>query len=270
VDCGTYIEKYLSAHVDGELSADELRAAEEHLAGCANCRARFAEERAVKSLMRERARMLRTPVMVRGSILAALDAADSAERTRDRSASADRGGHSALRRARVWIPIAIAAAALFAFVMLRGGSTPAHAIPPFDIAIDNYSQFADHFEPNVKSDSPADISDAYLDHQLPGFLWNFQPSGYKLIGGRLDHLRDGSPVAYTIYRGDTGTILCTYMKAHGFEPPPGAIRVIGGHNYYEYKGYRICLSYPHGGFICVLVSRRAMNQFVQDIVASEP
>ncbi len=272
MDCGTYIEKYLSAHVDGELSADELRAAEEHLAGCANCRARYAEERAVKTLTRERAQMLRMPAMVRGSILAALDAADSAERARDRSQSSDRDGRrrSAMRRARLWIPVALAAAAMFAFVMIRSGSTPAHAIPPFDVAIDNYSQFADHFEPNVKSNSPADISDAYLDHQLPGFLWNFQPSGYKLIGGRLDHLRDGSPVAFTIYRGDTGTILCTYMKARGFEPPSGATRVIGGHNYYDYRGYRICLSYPHGGFICVLVSRRAMNEFVQDIVASEP
>ncbi|MGA9722797.1 MAG: zf-HC2 domain-containing protein, partial [Candidatus Binatus sp.] len=68
MDCATYIEKYLSAHVDGELSASELREAEEHLAGCVNCRARFAEERAVKTLLRERAEMRRTPAMVRGSI----------------------------------------------------------------------------------------------------------------------------------------------------------------------------------------------------------
>jgi anti-sigma factor RsiW len=271
VDCGTYIEKYLSAHVDGELGADELRAAEEHLAGCANCRARYAEERAVKALMRERAQMLRTPAMIRGSILAALDAEDSAQRARDRSRSVG-GEHRkpVLRRAAVWAPLALAAAAVIAFVMMRGASTPAHAITPFDIATDNYSHFAAHFEPNVKSNSPADISDAYLDHQLPGFLWNFQPSGYKLIGGRLDRLQDGSPIAFTVYRGDNGTILCTYMKAHGFGPPPGATRVIGGHTYYQYKGYSVCLSYPHGGFMCVLVSRRSMNDFVQDIVASEP
>lgn len=271
MDCGTYIEKYLSAHVDGELNADELRAAEEHLAGCANCRARFAEERAVKTLMRERAQMLRTPAMVRGSILAALDAADSAERAREQFRREHNGQRNpALRRARVWAPIALAAAAVIAFVMIRGGATPAHAIPPFDIAIDNYSHFATHFEPNVKSTSPADISDAYLDHQLPGFLWNFQPSGYKLIGGRLDRLRDGSPIAFTVYRGENGTILCTYMQAHGFGPPPGATRVMGGHNYYQYKGYSICLSYPHGGFMCVLVSHRSMDEFVQDIMASEP
>ena len=270
MDCGTYIEKYLSAHVDGELSADELRAAEEHLAGCANCRARFAEERAVKSLMRERARMLRAPAMVRGSILAALDAADSAER-RDRTAGADRSGRSALRRVGLWIPVALAAAAVFAFVMFRGGSmTPAHAITPFDVAVDHYAQFAAHFEPTVKSNAPPDISAAYMGNHLPGLLWNLQPSGYKLVGGRIEHLRDGSPVAFTFYRGDAGTILCTFMRAQAFDPPPGAVHAMGEHNYYVYKGYSICLSYPYNGFICVLVSHRTMNDFVQDIAASEP
>jgi hypothetical protein len=154
--------------------------------------------------------------------------------------------------------------------MLRGGSTPAHAIPPFDVAIDNYSQFAEHFEPNIKSNSPADISDAYMVHKLPGFLWNFQPSGYRLIGGRVDHLPDGRPVSFTFYRGDNGTILCTFMEAPRFDPPPRPIRVMGEHNYYDYRGYRICLSYPRGGFICILTTRRTMDEFIQDIIASKP
>ncbi|MGA6974796.1 MAG: zf-HC2 domain-containing protein, partial [Candidatus Binatus sp.] len=65
MDHNPYIEHYLSAHVDGELSAAELRDAEEHLAGCVNCRARFAEERAVKTLLRERAELRRIPPQVR-------------------------------------------------------------------------------------------------------------------------------------------------------------------------------------------------------------
>jgi hypothetical protein len=285
VDCTTYIEKYLSAHVDGELSGEELRAAEEHLAGCVNCRARFAEERAVKALLRERAAMLRTPTMVRGSILAALDAIDSADapkgatRGRDRSGGADRGGWLTMRRARIWVPATLAAMLVFAFVILHGGSgtTPAQAIPPFDVAIDNYKQFVDHFEPNIKSNAPADISDAYMEHELPGFVWNFQRVGYKLIGGRVDHLTDGTPVAYTFYRGDNGTILCTYMKSHGLQPPPGELQqpdqpsgYAGEHHYYQYKGYRVCLSYPRSGCICILVTRQPMQEFIQDIVDSQP
>jgi hypothetical protein len=286
VDCKTYIEKYLSAHVDGELSADELREAEEHLAGCDNCRARFAEERAVKALLRERAELRRTPPTVRGSILAALDAIDSADakqaagRGMDRSASADRGGLLSMRRARVWAPIAIAAVAVFAFVILHGGrgTTPAQAIPPFDLAINNYAQFVEHFEPNVKANSPADLSDTYMEHQLPGFVWDFRQRGYKMVGARMDRLPDGTPVAYTFYRGDPGTILCTYMKSHGLQPPPGEAQdlgvdtnVYGGeHHYYQYKGYSVCLSYPRTGCICILVSQHPMKQFVQDIVNSTP
>jgi Putative zinc-finger len=278
VDCDTYIEKYLSAHVDGELSAAELREVEEHLAGCVNCRARFAEERAVKALLRERAAMRRTPSMVRGSILAALDAIDTADasggaRDRgDRSASAHRGGLPSIRRARVWIPTAMAAVAVFAFVMLHGvgGPAPAHAVVPFDVAIDHYQHFVDRFEPNVKSALPADLSDAYMDHQLPGFLWNFQHRGYKLMGGRIDRLQDGTSVAYTFYRGDTGAILCTFMMSHGLQPPDGEVQETGIHHYYQYKGYSICLSYPPGGCICILVSKRPMKEFVQDIAESAP
>ena len=277
MDCNTYIEKYLSAHVDGELTPAELREVEEHLAGCVNCRARFAEERAVKALLRERAAMRRTPPVVRGSILAALDAIDSSD-----SANAARGGRNSpagagrfsVRRAGLWagVPVAIAAVAVFAFVILHGGKGPdnAHAIPPFDIAIDHYDHFDQHFEPNVNSASPAELSGAYMDHQLPGFLWNFQHDGYKLRGGRIDRLADGTSVAYTFYQGGTRSILCTFMKSHGFQPPDGQVQEMDGHRCYRYKGYSICLSYPPGGFICILVSHRPMKEFMQDIADSEP
>jgi putative zinc finger protein len=277
VDCETYIDKYLSAQVDGELSAAELRDAEAHLLGCVNCRARFAEERAVKTLMRERAAIRRTPPMVRGSILAALDAIDRADaskadaREHDRSASADRAPLLSIRRARVWMPVALAAVAVFAFVILHGGGpTPAHAVPPFDVAIDHYDHFVDHFEPNVNSASPAELSGAYMDHQLPGFLWNFQHAGYKLRGGRIDRLADGTSVAYTFYQGDTGSVLCTFMKSHGFQAPDGEVQEMNGHRCYRYKGYSVCLSYPPGGFICILVSHRPMKEFLQDVMDAEP
>ena len=65
-------------------------------------------------------------------------------------------------------------------------------------------------------------------------------------------------------------LITEMMEARGFEPPPGPVRVIGNHNYYDYRGYRLCLSYPHGDFICILTTRRTMNQFIQDILASEP
>jgi hypothetical protein len=170
----------------------------------------------------------------------------------------------------------MAAAALFAFIMIHGNVQQAHAFSPFDVAIDNYKQFADHFEPNIKSTAPADISDAYMEQKLPGFVWNFQRVGYKLVGGWVDHLSDGTPVSYTFYRGRSGTILCTYMKSHGVQPPPGESEqpdepnYAVEHHYYNYKGYNVCLSYPRSGCICILVTRRPMQEFVEAVIDSGP
>ena len=50
----------------------------------------------------------------------------------------------------------------------------------------------------------------------------------------------------------------------------GETQEISGHHCYRYKGYSVCLSYPHGDFICILVSRRPMKEFMQDIADSEP
>ena len=44
----------------------------------------------------------------------------------------------------------------------------------------------------------------------------------------------------------------------------------GEHHYYQYRGYSVCLSYPRGGFICILVSQRPMKEFVQDVIESAP
>jgi anti-sigma factor RsiW len=290
MNCNDYIENYLAAHIDGELNSAETIAVEQHLRGCDRCRLAHAEARAVKALVSERARRYETPKQVRGSILAALDAVDSASRSRERPSEIDRTGQvgrnghpqrvgppdarrtgfSILRRARVWVPTAVAAVAVFAFVIFHGGGVPpAGAVPAFDSAIARYENFNAHFVPNVPSASPADISDAYLGHNMPGMLWNLQPSGYRLVGGRLDRLSDGSLAAFTFYRGEGGSILCAFMKAHGMQMPDGATQTVAGHNYYVYKGYRICLSYyPRGGFISVLVSRNQMPYFVQDILGS--
>src|SRR4051794_10506813 len=98
--CTTYIDKYLSAHVDGELNTVEAAAVEQHLKGCASCRMMHAEERAVKALVSERAERFQTPVQVRGSILAALDAVDEARSGRHGSAPrAEHARHPILRSA---------------------------------------------------------------------------------------------------------------------------------------------------------------------------
>ncbi|HEY6419727.1 MAG TPA: zf-HC2 domain-containing protein [Candidatus Binataceae bacterium] len=269
MDCGTYIDNFLAAHVDGELEGEDKRRADQHVAGCANCRAELEEQRALKALLRERAGMLRTPAPVRVSLRAALDSADAGARVEARPPAAAQRPSRRLRSARIWAPIAVAAAAVLAIILVHNRQPAFASIPEFDMAVASFATFERHFEPNVGSATPADVSDAYLIHNMPGYIWNFWPSGYRLVGGRIDRLPDGRPVAYTFYRGERGDILCTYVKAPLIEPV-GA-RAVGSHAYYQYKGYSICLSYyPNSGYLCILVSPRPLNQFVQDIADSSP
>ena len=72
------------------------------------------------------------------------------------------------------------------------------------------------------------------------------------------------------------------MHLHEFDglqvPPrgelqqPGSIYRLwrGEHHYYQYKGYRVCLSYPRSGCICILVTVQPMPEFIQDIIDSQP
>ena len=284
MDCGTYIEQFLSAHADGELTGDELRAAEEHVAGCAECRERLKEERALKQILHEHLGALKTPTQVREQIRVAL-AHEQANESLAGPGPVVRGAwQSKWLRPRVWIPGAIAALLVIGLTTLSTFSPPRHpaaqpdqaleeafstdSVPLFDQAVRHLQGFEKKFEPNVPSGSPADISDAYLGHKMPGYLWNFGPSGFQLAGGRLERLPDGDLVAYTFYRGDKGGILCTYEHFQGTFPT-GPIHESQQHSYYVYKGYSICVSkYPRGDFVCILVSHRPLDEFMQTIADS--
>jgi hypothetical protein len=284
VDCGTYIEHFLSAHADGELIGEELQAAEEHIGGCAGCRELLLEERALKQTLREHLGALKTPAQVRERIRLALDHEQASESAPQPTPAVRGAARSKWLRPRVWVPAAIAALLVVGLTRLSMLSPPKHpaaqpdqaleeafstdSVPLFDQAVRHLEGFEKKFEPNVPSGSPADISDAYLGHKMPGYLWNFGPSGFQLAGGRLESLPNGDLSAYTFYRGDKGGILCTYEHFQG-ALPTGPIHETQEHSYYVYKGYSICVSkYPRGDFICILIAHRPIDEFMQTIADS--
>ncbi|MBZ5526500.1 MAG: zf-HC2 domain-containing protein [Acidobacteriia bacterium] len=59
MNCGK-MEKYILGYVDGRLEARELRKAEAHLAGCAECGRRVTEFRAVSGLLEEMPKIMPT------------------------------------------------------------------------------------------------------------------------------------------------------------------------------------------------------------------
>ncbi len=261
MDCETYIDNFLSAHADGELGADDLKAAQEHVAGCANCRAALEEERALKDAISRHASM-KAPGAMRDRISAALDM-EAGVPVRAPTPRPSRF------RARIWIPVAIAAALIIAFISVRMRSSGLPPVAPFDVAVAHFDKFRNHFTPNVPSTSRAQISDAYIDHQMPGYLWNFHKQGFDLIGGRIEKLSDGSTATFTMYMSVTGPILCARMHAPGMQRPPAPYATVGDHYFYEYRGNAVCLTMiPNSDVICVIVQHGPVSGLISIIDSS--
>lgn len=161
MNCEEYINKFLSAHADGELTPEEERTVVRHLGsgvddGCAACRARLAEERLLKALIKRQVAAVHAPQDLRVQIDRALDRID-------RGAISGRIGIAAvaeLRRPRTWIPLA-AAAMLLVVVAAGGGLSWIHgggpsggvsALSAGDAlyqAVYSYETFETAFRPNV-------------------------------------------------------------------------------------------------------------------------
>jgi hypothetical protein len=279
VNCEEYIANYLSAHADGELTPEERRAAERHLGsgpadGCAACRKRLAEERALKTLVRRQAAKLTAPAELQARINAALDRLDQ-------GSAPQRAGVAVLRelrRPRTWAPLA--AAAMLFVVLLAGGVLPGmrrasrqslhegtSAIPAseaLDEAVYSYETFETAFRPNVPSASLSAITMAYGSAAMPDQMWNFQFAGYGVVGGRIDRLPNGDSVTYTLYHGRNSDILFTCYRANDFAVPPGAVSKFHGHLLYRYKGYSVAVL-QRGGFTYVLTTSEPLGDLRRDI-----
>ncbi len=279
MDHRDYIENLLSAHADGELRGAELREAEQHVAGCEQCRRRLEQDRELKALVHKHLAPVAVPAALRRAVLDALEleasgGAGSATRAASRPRSLN-----ALRRPAVWIPMSVAACLALAFIAVRSftpGEQGAQIAVnqaggvDFDLAIERYESFDRHFDPNVPSDSFGQISDAFMDAHMPGFIWNFNPAGLQLAGGRLEKLPDGRAVTYTFYKGGGSAILCTRYHVSGDNPPPAPVHEIEGHLFYSYRGYSICYSYtPIGNFVCLLITRQPVKQFEESVSYAE-
>ncbi|HVB80649.1 MAG TPA: hypothetical protein VNE82_11985 [Candidatus Binataceae bacterium] len=278
--CQEYIADYLSAQADGELTPEEERAAAEHLGsgpsgGCVACRARLAEERLLKALIKRQTAIVKTPEETQARINAALDRLDGGV------APWRMGGAvvSELRRPRTWIPLA--AAAMLLVVLFAGGGLPGihrgpapadhrvsaiQANEALERAVYSYETFETAFRPNVPSYSLSAIELAYGSVAMPDLIWNFQFAGYGVVGGRIDRLPNGNPVAYTLYHGRNNDILCTFYKASDFPIPPGAVGRFNGHLFYRYKGYSLCVTASkQRRFVSVLITSEPLARLRHDI-----
>lgn len=248
MDHREYIERYLSADVDGELSAEERAAVDAHLAACEACRQRRAAELELKRLMRARLSIAPAPADVRRRVIDALASLD------DRPPAALR---RSFRRPLASIGIGLAgaiAAALAIFILTR---PPAN--PEFDAAIANYLKAERQFTPNVPSATVDDMAVAMAAEFGFPFIWDFSTIGLNLIGARVDHTEDQTPIAQAFYKGPSGTLLCIMRRENATLTFPAGGEVIRGVQVYRYRGYSIAET-QYNTVVCVMVTRLTADQ----------
>jgi hypothetical protein len=215
--------------------------------------------------------------LLAGAIVTALSAAAGAvwlnrERVwcKDSALSAASPTETGWFGTRVVFPVAAALAVGLLLLVLRAGSGVSQPVPDFDLAIANYQQSLTNFRPNVPSSTIGTVLTAYIEDGMPSYMWDFGPLGFKLVGGRFEHLPDGTPVTYTWFRDTRTGVMCMFKQVSGFQAPP-VIHIERDHLlFYRYRGYSVCLSNVggYGDFVSVIVSPMPMKSFMRMVLST--
>jgi anti-sigma factor RsiW len=184
------VQAYFDAQVDALGAAD----IERHLEHCAECRALMQDLDQVRTLLRRDPAYARTPPALRSEIMRALDQESTAEhRAR---ASSNRRGRS------FWMGAlggagGAAIAATLAFLLL----VPPLTNPLLDELVSDHvrSLMPTHLIDVVSTDKHT-VKPWFAGHaDVSPVVADFEPQGYKLIGGRADFL-DHQRSAVVVYQ----------------------------------------------------------------------
>jgi anti-sigma factor RsiW len=181
----------LDAYFDNELDLTKTLAIEEHLRDCASCRSQYELRVALRQRLKDPDLRYAIP-------------GDFADQVRKRLAVSSRPATRILSfPSAVWVPVAIAAAAIFgAFLyaniqrMLPIG--PASIVT--EVASDHIRSLIGSHLVDVESSDQHTVKPWFagkLDFSPP--VHDFADQGFKLVGGRLDYVR-GKNVAVLVYR----------------------------------------------------------------------
>ena len=252
MDHREYIERYLSADLDQELSVQERREVTAHLAGCAQCREQRAEEEALKALLREHLPIIPAPAALRQGIAAALDDLAAIPKKRPRR----------VRMRLLGVPLAAAAALAAVTLVFRGMGLHFPEIPPhgnralvrnpaFDAAVASYLASEKRFTPNIASRTVDELANSLNEQIGFPFVWDFSSVGLKLAGARVDRQPDGKVVVSSLYKGTKDSILCiNYLD---LSPFPSGGQLIKGIHVYRYKNLHVCAT-RYNGVACLMVT----------------
>jgi anti-sigma factor (TIGR02949 family) len=229
----------LHPYVDGELSVDDVTAADAHVAACSRCAALVRRTRAFRRALRQQPREPAPPEL-RARIVAGI-----------------RGEARTKLVKRAWwvaVPVAAAAAVLLALMV-----TPAWRQSSVLIAdlVDKHIAYAQLERPaELASTDAAEIADWFQRRaDLRVTVPDYSPSGIRLVGARLAEAHERR-AAYLLYEKGR-TLLSVFMLPLGDRDTRirGTSVSYRGHNYVtaERKGYHT-VAWTDGQAVFGLVS----------------
>ena len=249
----------VAAHVDEQLSPEELALALAHVAGCARCARELERQRAFKRSLRGRNLIHATPDALRRAVQARIDAQERAQPSQ------------------VWwsawwsrpvARLALAGAVGLLLIAVAGPLLRSRSQPPapavFDrIVADYHAAESEHVELSVRTDDPMELREYYYKTGAFSFtntVVDLEPLGFSLVGGAITELA-GQKSTFSLYRGARGMILCHRIQAAGVELPPGG-DVVGGDRFYTFGGITVCV-HREGDVLCFMASAMARADFVR-------
>lgn len=188
MDC-RQMEIQIDAHLDEELDASNSRLVEAHLTGCANCRARFDELKALSQSLKASSLRHPTPASLRSQI----------KEMNPSSAVLSAGAWLGAKWVTPAISFALGALLVWIAPQVRGLREGEDALEREVIAGHVRSLMADHLSDVISTDQHTvkPWFTGKLDFSPP--VTDFSNEGFVLIGGRLDYL-DKRSVSAIVYR----------------------------------------------------------------------
>jgi anti-sigma factor RsiW len=242
----------LDAYFDNELDLTKTLAIEEHLRDCVSCRSQYELRVALRQRLKDPDLRYAIP-------------GDFTEQVRKRLAVSSRPATRILSfPSAVWVPVAIAAAAIFGAFLYANIQRmlpiePASMVT--EVASDHIRSLIGSHLVDVESSDQHTVKPWFagkLDFSPP--VHDFADQGFKLIGGRLDYVR-GKNVAVLVYRFKNHYVSLFMCRERN--PDAGSKQKTFG-----YQGYNL-VYWNANGLDCWAVSDAAPGALLEFVKAHQ-
>jgi anti-sigma factor RsiW len=215
----------VQAYFDAEVDAVGAAEIERHLEHCAECQALLSDLEQMRTALRRDVPFTHTPPALRARISSALNH-ESANASTGEAAPSPSGPLRIQRSRTFWAgAFSGAAGTALAASLLFFIAAPQPANPLLDGLVNAHvrSLMPSHLI-DVESTDKHTVKPWFAGHaDVSPAVADFEPQGYRLIGGRADYL-DRQRMAVVVYQHGAHVINVFSWSAHGSAPPSSATR----------------------------------------------